>query len=264
MSHIKLQKMKNCRDLGGFMTEDGRKIKEKSLIRSEALFEASQSDIEKLKNEYNLKTVIDFRTDIECEQKPDPDIPGVKYIHNPILRAQTLGITRERVAYRDMPKLFENISVTPLEYMSEMYRNLVLDESAMTHYKEFFRILIEEDGAFLWHCTAGKDRVGIGTALLLSALGVSREDIINDYLMTDYYYRFTNAKLNMMISLGVRDKNVRTYLRWLLSVKREYICASFSAVEEKYGSVEAYLQSVMGLDGEKIAALKEKFLEKQI
>lgn len=261
MSHIKLRKMKNCRDLGGFVIKDGRKIKEKCLIRSENLFSATDKDIEKLKTAYNLKTIIDFRTDIECEQKPDPEIKGVRYIHNPILRAQTLGITRERVDYRDMPKLFTDIDISPLEYMQKMYRNLVLDECAQEHYREFFRILLSGDGAFLWHCTAGKDRVGIGTALLLSALGVSREEIISDYLMTDYYFRFENAKLKFLIQVAVRDKRVREYLRWLLSVKREYITASFDAIDEKYGNIENYLHSVMQLSDEDISALKEKFLE---
>lgn len=261
MSHIKLRKMKNCRDLGGFVTKDGYKIKEKCLIRSESLFSASEKDIAKLKNAYNLRTIIDFRTDIECEQKPDPDIEGVRYIHNPILRAQTLGITRERVDYRDMPKLFTDIDISPLEYMQKMYRNLVLDECAQEHYREFFRILLSGDGAFLWHCTAGKDRVGIGTALLLSAFGVSREAIISDYLMTDYYFRFENTKLKFLIQVGVRDKKVREYLRWLLSVKREYISASFDAIDEKYGNIENYLHTVMEFSDEDISALKEKFLE---
>lgn len=262
MPHIKLKKLKNCRDLGDFVTRDGYRIKEKCLIRSEALFDASDDDIKVLTDKYSLKTVIDFRTDIECEQKPDPDIPSVKYIHNPVLRAQTLGITREKVDYRDMPKLFTDIDITPLEYMRNMYRNLVLDDSAKEHYREFFRILLEEEGAFLWHCTAGKDRVGVGTALLLSALGVEREEIIKDYLMTDYYYRYTNRKLNILISVAVRDKKVREYLRWLLSVKREYICAAFSAIEENYGSVDVYLCDVMGLSQEKLTLLREKFLEK--
>lgn len=261
MPQIKLQKITNCRDLGGFKTKDGYKVKEKCLIRSENLFSATDKDIEKLKNVYGLKTIIDFRTDIECEQKPDPKINGVRYIHNPILRAQTLGITRERVDYRDLPKLFTDIDITPLEYMQKMYRSLVLDEYAQEHYKEFFRILIEEDGAFLWHCTAGKDRVGMGTALLLSALGVEREEIISDYLMTDYYFRFENAKLKFLIKVAVRDKKVREYLRWLLSVKREYISASLDAVDDKYGNIKNYLHSVMELSEGDILILKEKFLE---
>lgn len=261
MPHIKLKKMQNCRDLSHLEIKDGRKIKKNSLIRSETLFKATKKDIRKLTEEYGLKTIIDFRTDIECEQKPDPVIDGVKYIHNPILEAQTLGITREKVAYKDVPKIYKNVTISPQENMSSLYRNLVLNEYSIEHYREFFRILLEEDGAFLWHCTAGKDRVGIGTALLLSALGVDREKIIADYLMTDYYYKRENARLKFFINIGVRKKLVREHLRYLLCVKRQYITASFEAIEEKYGSVEIYLNREMGLDSANLIKLREKFIE---
>lgn len=261
MPHIKLQKLQNCRDLSHLETRDGRKIKKNSLIRSETLFKASKKDIKKLTDEYGLKTIIDFRTDIECDQKPDPEISGVKYIHNPILEAQTLGITREKVAYKDVPKIYANVKIEPAENMRNLYQSLVLGEYTIEHYREFFRILLEEDGAFLWHCTAGKDRVGIATALLLSALGVEREKIIADYLMTDYYYKRENAKLRFLINIGVRKKLVRMHLRYLLCVKREYITASFDAIEKKYGSVENYLRKEMGLDSAKIIKLREKFIE---
>lgn len=260
MPHIKMKKLENCRELSHIMTKDGRMVKKNTLIRSENLNKAAKKDIEKLVSAYGLKTVVDFRTDIECSQKPDPQVDGVKYIHNPILRAETLGITREKVDYRDMPKLFENIEVSPIEYMQSLYRNLVLDEHAIKGYRSFFDILLSEDGAFLWHCTAGKDRVGAGTALLLSALGVEREQIITDYLLTGYYYKKENRKLRLMIKFGVRDKKVKLYLRYLLDVKRDYICASFDAVEEKYGSVDAYLREEMGLTVEKLNKLREKFL----
>lgn len=261
MPRIKLKKLDNTRDLSHIVTKDGRRIKKKSLIRSEALFKATKKDLEKLRKKYGLKTVIDFRTDIECEQKPDPKVENMQYIHNPILKAETLGITREKVDYRDMPKLFENVTVPPLEYMQSLYRSLVLDEHAIEHYRNFFDILLSGDGAFLWHCTAGKDRVGIGTALLLSALGVDREKIILDYLMTDYYFRRENKKLKFLIKVAVRNKNVKMYLRYLLAVRREYICASFDAIEENYGSVENYLHQEMGLNEEKLLKLKDKFLE---
>lgn len=262
MPHIKMQKLDNCRDLSHIVTLDGRKIKKKSLIRSETLIKASKKDIEKLTKAYGLKTVIDFRTEIECEQKPDPHIDGVENIHNPILRAETMGITREKVDYRDMPKIFETVTEPPMEYMCSLYRSLVLDDHAKEHYREFFNILLSKDGAFLWHCTAGKDRVGVGTALLLSALGVEREKIINDYLLTGYYYKRENRKLIFLIKFGVKDKRIKTYLRCLLAVKPEYIKASFAAIEENYGSTENYLRSEMGLTAEKLMALREKFLER--
>ena len=137
MPQIKLKKLDNTRDLSHLVTKDGRQIKKQSLIRSEALFKATKKDLEKLRKKYGLKTVIDFRTDIECEQKPDPKIENVQYIHNPILKAETLGITREKVDYRDMPKLFENVTVPPLEYMQSLYRSLLF-----SHIKNYQRMCL--------------------------------------------------------------------------------------------------------------------------
>lgn len=262
MPRIKLQKLVNCRDLGGFITKDSKRVREHRLIRSETLYSATQKDIETLTKVYGLKNVVDFRTDLERSQKPDPQISGVTNYINPILKEETLGITRENVEYRDMPKLFENISVSPLEYMQKMYRNIATDSHALEHYRKFFEILLSnEEGSTLWHCSAGKDRVGVGTALLLTALGVDREEIIQDYLMTSYYYRFTNMKLKALIRLGVRDKKVRDCLEYLLDVKREYIEAVFDSIEEKYGSVDVYLEKEMGLDEDNLNKLKRLYLE---
>ncbi len=263
MPRIKLEKLENCRDLGGFPVTGGYRVKNRKLIRSEALFAASENDLKILTDEYGLRTVVDFRTDIERNQKPDPDIEGVENIFNPIVVAETLGITRERVDYRDLPKIFEGMSGEPLEYMENLYCSIALDEYSREHYRSFFSVLLSErDGSVLWHCSAGKDRVGIGTALLLSALGAEREDIIKDYLMTGHYYRFTNFKLKTMIAFGVRDRKVRNYLNCLLDVKREYIAAVFKAIDSKYGSLDAYLEKEMNLGSENRARLRELYLEK--
>ncbi|MDD6022471.1 MAG: tyrosine-protein phosphatase [Acutalibacteraceae bacterium] len=262
MGRIKLKKLVNTRDLGGYKTLDGRKIKEKRLIRSETLFDATPEDKAVLTGEYGLRTVVDFRTDIEREQKPDPVIDGVENIFDPILEAETLGITRESVNMRNMPKLFDGITLEPMEYMRKMYTDIVLDKHAQNGYAVFFDVLLrQESGSVLWHCSAGKDRVGVGTALLMTVLGVDRETIINDYLLTGHYYRATNLRLKLLIDLFVKNKRTKTYLKYLLDVKREYIEAAFDAIESGYGTVEHYLEATMGLDAEKREALRRNYLE---
>ena len=76
----------------------------------------------------------------------------------------------------------------PELYVDKLYENLVVDEHASSYYGRFFDILLEaDDRAVLWHCTAGKDRVGVGTALLLSALSVDRDTIIRDFVRTNEF-----------------------------------------------------------------------------
>lgn len=261
MAQIKLQKLVNVRDLGGFVTEDGRRIKEKRLIRSETLFKASQKDLDKLTKEYNLRTVVDFRTVLEAEQKPDPEMQGVTNIFNPIIDESVMGITRETISILDIPKRYVGMTIEPMLYMQNMYRDIAFGDLAKKNYANFFDILLQqEEGATLWHCSAGKDRVGIGTMLLLSALGVARETIIEDYLMTSYYFRYENRKLHLLIRLGVRDKKVREYILFLMDVKREFIEAVFDEIE-KFGGMDKYLEEVMGLTPEKREKLKNMYLD---
>lgn len=261
MAVLKFEKLVNCRDLGGMLTADGRKIKSGCLLRSETLSDASPADIQRLVTEYGLKTVVDFRTDVERREKPDPEIDGVNNVFLPILRHETLGITRESVNVKTIPVIFENMPKPAERYMGDMYGSIALDGFATEHYSEFFRILLESEGTVLWHCTVGKDRAGMGTAFLLYALGVPMESIIQDYLLTDICYRKKNRKLFAAITLFVRKKETRDYLRCLLSVKREFIEAAFRQITEKYGSVEAYLEKALGLTEEKITLLRNKYLE---
>ena len=95
---------------------------------------------------------------------------------------------------------------------------------------------------------------------MLSALGVTRETIIEDYLMTSYYFRHENKKLELLIYLGVRDKKVRDYIFFLMDVKREFIEAVFDEIE-KFGGMDKYLEEVMGLTPEKREKLKDMYLD---
>lgn len=261
MGHIKLEKLDNVRDLGGILTKDGRRIKENRLIRSETLYKASEKDIHILRDKHNLKTIVDFRTVIEAEQKPDPIIDGVKYIFNPIITESVMGITREKSRLIDVPKRYEGMDGDPIEYMKDMYRQIAFDDLGKKNYAEFLNILLnQQEGAVLWHCSAGKDRVGVGTALILSALDVSKETIISDYLKTSYYFRHQNKKLETLLKIGVRDKNVRNYVLALMDVKREFIMTVFDEID-KIGGMDKYLEDTMGLTEEKRSILKNMYLE---
>lgn len=261
MSRINLEKLQNTRDLGGFVTKDGRRIKYKKLIRSGTLIKATDKDKATLTNEYELRTVVDFRTDVERLEKPDPELENVKFVFDPILETGTFGVTRERVTLKDMPKAFEGVTEEPMTYMKRMYSEIVLDEHAQKGYATFFNVLLQQkNGSVLWHCSAGKDRVGVATALLLTVLGVDRDTIINDYLLTGEYCKKTTNFLKLLIALFVRNE-AGTYLKYLMDVKPEYIKSAFETIEKHYGSVENYLAETMDLSEEKQEELRKKYLE---
>lgn len=269
IQRIELEGLVNTRDLGGFETVDGKKIKPKRLIRSGELFNATASDIQKLTEEYHLKTVVDFRTGTERMGKPDPEIDGVMYVINPILREETMGITREKEnekkdGLEELMKFISRDDFDVVRYMEEIYERIVSDGYSMAQYKKFFDILLnQETGAVLWHCSAGKDRVGVGTALLLTALDVPREVIYEDYVKVNEYVKEKNEKMinGMLKGVGEPEREkLQKNLDGMFSVRKEYIQSVFQRIEEIYGSVAQCLEMAAGLDAEKRKKLKEMYL----
>lgn len=259
---IHLESLENTRDLGGLPAKDGRKIKPHRLIRSGELSKITQHDIEILKNEYNLKKVIDMRTDMEMEHKPDPEIEGVKFEHIPFVDSQTLGITYEKNIFSTAISKVKSLDMSAEEYMKSMYRALITDEKSLKNIARFFEALLEtEDGAILFHCSAGKDRVGAACMVILSILGVEKEAIIRDYLATEKFGAKFSKKYRMLAKVMSKSKKVSEYAKVFLSTNKEFILAMYDEVEKRYGTVENYAEQCLGLDEEKREKLKSLYLE---
>lgn len=264
-NRIPLIGLRNTRDLGGFCTKDGRKVQRRRCIRSGELSPMTERDKKTLLEEYNLRAVIDFRTQTERAQKPDPILPGVHYFHNPILLEQTLGITRERPGDGVIASFLEAINGTDFtgnSYMAAIYSSLVSEPYSQRQYGRFFDLLLEqEEGAVLWHCSAGKDRVGVGTVLFLTALGVSEEDAAADYLMTNTYLAADIRQMVGSITASLGSDADAEEIAALFSVQEAYIDAVFRAMKEACGSTEGYLRQAIGLSEEKLERLKGLYLE---
>ena len=271
VGRIKLEKLHNTRDLGGLKTQDGKMILPNRLIRSGTLYEATGEDIRILSDRCGLGTVIDFRTATERKQKPDPDMPGVRNIFNPILDEKTVGITfeeEEQEAEEGEPDAIKSILLhasslggKPETYVDRLYEDLVLNDHAAHSYSRFFDLLLEaDDRAVLWHCTAGKDRVGVGTALLLTALGVQREAIIRDFVKTNDYVIGQVNQTCSLIEQETGDKGLADCVRVLFTVSEAYILRAFSAIEQSYGTIDHYLSERLFVTAEKRNELRAKFL----
>lgn len=269
MGKIQLQGCQNTRDLGGIKTKDGRKIKEKKLIRSGALFSATESDLHILTQQYDLKAIIDLRTIPEMEGKPDPQIEGVAYYANPVLEEFEDQKTGEKV--KNMPKknplqdAIDRANGLPDDtkgFMKSIYPQLVEREHCIQAYKNFFQYLLkQEDGAILWHCSEGKDRVGVGTMLLLTALGVDMEEIKRDYIYTNNCIYDEVTMLLGAVSRLASNRLLEEKIMYMLTVDPEYLEEVLSSIEKRYGSVEKFLQEAMELTDEDIEQLREKYLE---
>ncbi|MCZ6710171.1 MAG: tyrosine-protein phosphatase, partial [Gammaproteobacteria bacterium] len=116
-------------------------------------------------------------------------------------------------------------------------------------------------GGFLVHCTAGKDRTGVGVALIQLALGVSRESIMEDYLLTNEVIDFEGFLLpRLRANLGDDDIDVES-AKVLAGVRREYLQGALDEMQRSCGSLEAYLEQAIGLNSRQRDTLRDQFLE---
>ena len=269
IDRIVLKGAPNTRDLGGIPAEGGRRIKKKKLIRSGDLHEITARDRQVLTEEYGLRKVIDFRTQEERRQRPDQVMEAAEYLHIPILDETTLGITREKEADRDMLGQMlsmlqgeQNCRTAAEGYMRQLYSSFLQQEFARREYRRFFEELLKEtSGSILWHCTAGKDRVGIGTMLLLEALGTDRRIIMEDYLKVNEFSRSVVEIQSRIAFERTGRREAEELVKKLFSVEPSYLEAVYAEVERDFGSMEAFLENEMGLDPEKKERLKELYLE---
>lgn len=259
----------NARDLGGIETTDGRVLKHNRLIRSGGLARITAADVEYLKAA-GLKTVVDFRTKEEQLKNPDVVIDGVEYITCPMLERKTDGITRSRPETEDeeairtikMAHHFMEKHTDGVRQMRSLYPILVTLEHSLQHYKEFFEILLNhEDGALLYHCSMGKDRVGTATALILSALNVPRESIVADYMITRERCAQGTEKLLKNCRKYTDDEATLEFIYRLDTVQEDFIGATFETIEQVHGGMDRFLLEKMGLDGKAIEKLKKLYLE---
>ena len=241
----------NTRELGGYKTTDGKSVKWGVLFRSDKLSDISEND-QKYLQSLGIKRIVDFRS--EAEKTEDPNIipEGINYIETPINVDGAMRSKIEAVLKGETNKEIKSFLVDANKEFITNYTSV---------YEDFLRGLIDEDGPTLFHCTAGKDRAGFAAAITLTALGVSKEDVIEDYMKTNI---FTKDKIDEMIdkiklmSLYQADAEI---LRPLIGVERIYIETAFKTAEEKYGSLENFIREGLNISDEEIQILRNKFVE---
>ncbi len=255
MRKIKLSGANNARDFGETVNKEGKKIKSGCFLRSERLSNISDTDASILFGRYNLRTVIDLRTNVERADDPDKEIWGVKNIHVPLFNEEVLGITHENNI--DKRKMLDN-----LPDLKELYKVLVLDENCVPALKKVFEIITSaKDGeAVLWHCTEGKDRCGLVSALFLFMLDVDKEVIIEDYLLTNEAAEKRARKYRFLVKYLLRQPEKADIVYDLYRAKAEYIDNALDAVEETYGSIDSFLRDRLGITDEIKEKMKKRYL----
>ena len=241
----------NTRELGGYKTTEGKSIKWGMLFRSDKLSDISETD-QKYLQALGIEKIVDFRSEEEKTEDPDVIPAGISYVEMPISVDGAMRSKIEAVLKGETDKEVES-------FLIDANREFVTNYTGV--YENFLRGLIDEDAPTLFHCTAGKDRAGFAAAITLIALGVSKADVINDYMKTN---AFTQERIEeilgqiKLMSLYQADVEI---LRPLLGVEQIYIETAFKTAEEKYGSLENFIRVGLNISDADIKKLRNKFLE---
>ena len=248
MAEIILSSIENIRDLGGMKTAEGKRIRENRLIRSAKLTKASADDLSYLKKVYHLDTVLNIRSPEEIGKEPD-QTDDLDYLNIPVFIRYKNSISEEQILANDLPD--------PVEFMTDTYVQLVSDPEYVEGIRKIVAEIMEHakiEGAILWHCSEGKDRCGLISAIVLKILGVSDEEIVKDYLLTNKT-AIPRAKeaieqLKTMIDEEIAEKQYPAAI-----ADERYIKAAM----EKMG--DDYARNVLMIDPEAIEQFRNDILE---
>lgn len=245
----------NFRAIEGYRGHNGLFLKPRTLLRSGELFTLSEADSLSLQNDYQLRTIIDFRGETEIESRPNTFIPNTSYHHIDVMKA-TEGHSAS------MTDFMQNIThESAQQVMFDIYDALVLSPTAQAGYHEFIQLLLSQDeGAILFHCFAGKDRTGLAAAIVLHILGVAEADIMKDYLATNAQRQKANADIIAAArSRGMEDSQLSA-LNQVLMVEADYLTHAFNIMQKEYGGFANYVLQALKLKPADTTELRHRYL----
>jgi protein-tyrosine phosphatase len=254
---LPLEGAKNFRDLGGYRAGDGRYVRWGLVYRSNYLVDLTPKDFAYLSG-LGIRLVCDVRSEGERARAPDHWVGNApEFFSIPIGPNRDGTLTPEELKQR----------VTSLNNESRNstrgYDKLAIDFAPQ--FGNILRRLAAGDLPAVEHCSSGKDRTGIFSAILLTALGVPRDTVIQDYLLTTRYLlapdsiEKTTADLQKILGLSAPPDAAT--VQALMTTKPETLDATFESLNKTYGSFDAYLQNALKISNSDLAALRQRLLE---
>ncbi len=248
--------VENFRDFGGYAAGD-RVMRTGVLYRSAHHGFATDADLEAIRG-LGLSVIVDLRRPNERARDPCRRWEG--------FTAQV--IENETGELQDDPwQIFiatSDLSAAAFrQYMVDYYREAPFVDRHVDLYARYFHALAETDGAVLIHCAAGKDRTGILAALTHHLAGVSDDDLVADYLLTNNPERLARRVPFIMARMKEEHGRVATEeaVRTAISVEAQYLETALAAIRQRHGSLDAYLEEVLGVDEAARRRLHGRILE---
>lgn len=241
------------RELGGWKTADGRMVRRGLFYRGSAPFDLSDAERE-LFDGLGLRSILDLRSEGECVDRADYVPSGASYArvcgmydaHGDEVDFSPMGIAR----------IEEQIQQDPEGFMLGLYSSMMLQSPAVQALVDRLR---KGELPLYFHCTAGKDRTGVCAAVLLSLLGVSDDDIVREFLLTNEY------RASIISSPPAQMPDGYTFVApedWakMNGVSEENLRGALEAVDQHYGSREAYFAQALGVDAQQLQELRKRYL----
>ncbi len=255
---LPLEGGRNFRDAGGYTVDESTRVQWGKLYRSGTLYALTDNDFALL-SKRKISFIADLRTNEERAAEPtmwragEAEIASWTYSQADMLEAMVKVFSKKDLTREDV----ENV-------MIQQYRNLPGEQAS--HYGVIFDEIAKGNLPLLVHCSAGKDRTGLGIALVLTALGVPRDVILKDYAMSDKHqqipvlegkdYQFDeDSSQSMMRSMP------SAITAPLLASNPAYLSAAFTAIEENYGSVMTYIRDELQVTEEEMRRVRANLLE---
>lgn len=240
----------NFRDIGGYHTHDGQRVRGGYVFRASRLSNLSEADMETL-SKMGIQLVCDLRTEEEVLASPDHLPEGITIINLP-------AHSKERRWTQVVNLLFKRNFVASI--LGRIYTDVMIDGNSHIFVEIFRRIASPDNLPIVIHCTAGKDRTGLVIAFLLTILGVPQETVIADYTQSNQhldFFRTISADLTRQIRrFGISDEQIDH----LYIADGEVLRRAFVHIGQKYGSVENYLL-MHGVSAETLVQIRRNLLE---
>jgi protein-tyrosine phosphatase len=243
---VPFENVTNFRDLGGYQASDGRRVRWGRVFRADALHKFSHIDLAAF-DRLGFRLVVDLRGDVERENQPNP-MPS---LHRPVM-------TRPQGEPAGPPdRSAMTVRGDGEQWLVELYLGLL--ERSGPALGDVLTILADDEQLpAVFHCAGGKDRTGMIAVLLLLLLGVTREDVLDDYELTSQYRTLEHqqAPLANLLASGMSPEAAAG----VLGAPRHAMAAALDILDERYGGVEAYLTGPGAMSETTISALRSHLL----
>lgn len=253
---IAFDAIENFRDFGDYPVGD-RRLKRGVLYRAAHQSEATEADLEAMRA-LGLSVIVDLRRPNERERSPSRRWPGF----DGLVIENDMG-HEEEDPWHVFIRSSDLSARAFTDYMVGYYREAPFVDRHVDLYSRYFHALSETDGAVLIHCAAGKDRTGILAALTHHLAGVHEDDILADFLLTNDPHRFERRapQFAAMLEEMTGRRPTQEAIMTALGVEAHYLETAFAAIHDQHGSLDAYLEQVLGVDAARREAIAHRILD---